>query len=78
MKIGGTYWLSHIGKAAWEKAASEWRLDCNEVMGRVTEISGAIPEGVGELGTNDEGDIVRRLGDKLTERASSIAKEFKC
>ncbi len=76
MKIGGTYRLSHIGKAAWEKAAREWKLDRDELMARIAKISVAIPKAVEELGTDEGGIMVRRLVDELTERTSSISKEF--
>jgi len=76
MKIGGAYRLSHIGKAAWVKAAKEWKLDRDKLLARITEISGAIPKALEELGTDGGGGMICRLVEELTERSSAISKEF--
>ncbi|NLT72049.1 MAG: type II toxin-antitoxin system HipA family toxin [Verrucomicrobiaceae bacterium] len=74
MKIGGTYQLSHIGPAEWERAAREWKLDPDEVADRIVRMVKAIPDAM--RGLEKGGDLVRRLGDELIERVSALRKMF--
>lgn len=74
MKIGGTYRLSRIGGAAWEKAAKEWKVDSDDLADRVATMATSIPDAINEL--EPTGELVDRLIDALIERVSAVRKEF--
>jgi len=82
MKIGGDYLLWKIGKAHWEKAAAEWKLDPGLVVDRIVRMASTLPEAVGEVGETmaapgrKEKAFLRQLMEAIRDRAKDCHRLF--
>jgi serine/threonine-protein kinase HipA len=82
MKIGGDYLLWKIGRAHWEKAAAEWKLDPGRVVDRIVRMASALPEAVGEVGETmavpgrKEKAFLRQLMEAIRDRAKDCRRHF--
>lgn len=83
MKIGGDYLLWKIGKAHWEKAAAEWKLDSGRVFDRIIRMASALPEAVREVGdtmafpAKSEREWLRKLMTAILERSEECLRQIK-
>jgi serine/threonine-protein kinase HipA len=74
MKVGDAYKLRDIGAPQWRKFAGLLRLNADEVLHRIREMSAMLPDHLADVRRAAESDgiahsIVARLSDALTERA---------
>ncbi|MCB1062909.1 MAG: HipA domain-containing protein, partial [Verrucomicrobiae bacterium] len=83
MKIGGQYFLYRIGPKEWEKAAAEWKLDRDMVVGRLLEHTLRLPEAAIEVSQemSSSGDagidpVIERLVAEISKSAESVRKVF--
>jgi len=81
MKIGGKYLLSRIGPHSWKKAAKEWKLDQQEVLGRIMNQANRIQDAapaVAELmadGITESSDMSDRLVQGISARAKDCLQQ---
>jgi serine/threonine-protein kinase HipA len=79
MKIGGKYRVRDIGPYAWQKCATELRLDPESVLAGVARMAAAIPDQVSALREREQEKglshpVVGRLVDAIAVRARRCAR----
>lgn len=82
MKIGGDYLLWKIGKAHWQKAAKEWKLDSGRVVDRIIRMASVLPEAAHVVGESitvpgrKEKAFLRQLVNAVQARAAECRRLF--
>ena len=80
MKVGGQYRLHRVGPTEWEKAAREWHLSRDLVIGHVTVLAQAVHKAATDIQLPEATDagrvVLTRLAEALSDRAASCLGEF--
>ncbi len=81
MKIGGEYELHAIGRRQWLKLAQDLRLDGDELVHRLAEMAGQLPDEAARLReqVREEGlqhALIDRLTERLIQRAVACRRQL--
>ncbi len=81
MKIGGEYELHAIGRRQWLKLARELRLDGDELVHRLAEMAGQLPDEAARLREQVRGEgldhaLIDRLTERLVQRAVACRRHL--